>query len=245
MKKYSLLLILNFVLLSSYSQIWKQQRYEVWGAVSVFQYFGDCGGTSSSNNLMGLKDISISANRPGLSLGAIYRADKRWYLQVSNSFGFFTQTDKGSRNEIRNFSFNTVANETSIQGMYFFIKESDRSYSFTYRNALRGVNQLFSMYAFAGLGSLYYKVTPEDALVNSSRFVNKHLSVVFPIGVGAKFTFTPSFSLGLELGRRWTFTDYLDGFTSPWSKHKDAYYIMNFKLYYRLPKTFRASHSSY
>lgn len=232
------------MLLSSYSQIWKLQRYEVWGAVSIFQYFGDCGGTSSTNDLMGLKDISISANRPGLSFGGIYRVDTRWYMQVSNSFGFIAQTDKGSRNEARNFSFSTIVNETSVQGMYFFIKESDRSYSFSYKEALRGINQLFSLYAFAGFGSIYYRVTPKDALVNSPRFVNKHLSMAIPIGVGAKFTFTPSFSVGVDLGRRWTTTDYLDGFTSTFSTHKDAYYIMNFKLYYRLPKA-KPSHTIY
>lgn len=231
-------------MLSGHSQIWRLQRYEVWGAVSVFQYFGDCGGTSSSNDLMGLKDISISANRPGLTVGGIYRADTRWYIQASNSFGFFAQTDKGSRNELRNFTFNTIANETSVQGMFFFIKESDRSYSFAYKDALKGVNQLFSMYAFAGLGSIYYSVTPKDALANSSRFESKHFSMVIPIGIGAKFTFTPSLSFGVDLGRRWTLTDYLDGFSSPWSDHKDAYYIMNFKLYYRLPKA-KPSHSTY
>ena len=244
MKRFLLGVALVFVMLSGYSQIWKNQRYEVWGAVSVFQYFGDCGGTAAKNDLLGLKDISITANRPGFTIGGIYRYDEKWYFQVSNSFGFFTQTDKGSRNDSRGFAFSTIANETSVQGLYFFIKESDRSYSFSFRHSLKGMNQMFSMYALAGFGSIYYKVSPNQTLSTSGRFVNKHLSLAFPIGVGAKFTFTPSFSFGVELGRRWTLTDYLDGFTSSYSKHKDAYYILNFKLFYRLPKA-RPSRSTY
>jgi hypothetical protein len=236
MKRLLLTVALIFVMFSGYSQIWRYQRYEVWGAVSVFQYFGDCGGTADKKDLLGLKDISILANRPGFTIGAIYREDERWYFQISNSFGFFTQTDKGSRNAARNFAFSTIANETSIQGLYFFVKESDRSYSFSYRYRLKHINQLFSAYAFAGFGSLYYKVTPKESLVGSDRFENKHLTMNFPVGVGIKLAFSPSFSFGFDLGRRWTLSDYLDGFTSPWSHHKDAYYIMNFKFYYRLPK---------
>jgi len=244
MKRFSLLIILSFIVFSGYSQIWRLQRYEVWGAVSVFQYFGDCGGTASSNNLMGLKDISIKANRPGFTVGGIYREDARLYFQVSNSFGLFTQTDAGSRNDLRNFAFNTIANETSVQGLYFFIKESDRSYSFSIKQALKNANQLFSMYAFVGMSSLYYKVTPLESLIDNSRFVDKNFTLAFPVGVGVKFTFTPSFSLGADLGRRWTLSDYLDGFTSDWSKHKDAYYILNLKLFYRLPKA-KPSRSTY
>ena len=182
MKRLFLLTILSLTVFSGFSQIWRLQRYEVWASASVFQYFGDCGGTADANNLMGLKDISIKANRPGFTIGGIYREDARWYFQVSNSFGFFTQTDAGSRNEARKFAFNTTANETSFQGVYFFIKESDRSYSFAFRDALRGVNQLFSMYAYAGASSLYYKVTPLENLVTSSRFVNKILPWLFPLG---------------------------------------------------------------
>jgi len=209
----------------------------VWGAASVYQYFGDIGGTADKNNLMGLKDISFGANRPGISIGGIYRYDERWYFQVSNSFGFFTQTDKGSRNETRNYAFTTIANETSIQGMYFILKENNRNYSFSIINRRGGENQPLSIYAFAGLASVYYSVTPKESLDGSPRFVgDKHLSVAFPIGLGAKFSFTPEFSVGLDLGGRYTLTDYLDGFSSVYSKHKDLYYILNVKAIYRLPK---------
>jgi hypothetical protein len=235
MKRFFLLVIFSLVLFSGYSQIWTYQRYEVWGGVSVFQYFGDVGGSADRNNLFGLKDISFKSNRPGVSLGGMYRVDARWYIQASNSFGFFTQTDKGSRNEARNFSFNTIANETSIQGVYYIVKESDRGYSFSMKGKKEGLNQPFSIYAFAGIGSIYYRVTSTGT--PDSRFVsNKHLSIVFPIGLGLKIALTPKYSLGIELGPRYTFTDYLDGLTTASSKFNDVYYVLTVKAYYRFPR---------
>ncbi len=46
--------------------------------------------------------------------------------------------------------------------------------------------------------------------------------------------YSPNFNFGLELGGRYAFTDYLDGYTSQFSKANDVYYFLNFTITYKL-----------
>ncbi len=239
MKKIIVLFSFCLIVTIGYSQVWKLKRFEVWGGVSVFQSFGDIGGSASSNTLFGLKDLSLKSSRPGISFGGIYRVNERIYLQGSNSFGFFTQTDKGSKNSIRNYAYSTIADEISAQTQFFFIKEA-QNYNYdimSMRGGLNGINKYLSVYAFAGVGGLFFKVTAKESLVDSPRFSDSQsFTLAFPVGLGVKYAYTPALSFGVELGARLTFTDKLDGLTTAYSKHNDFYYIMNFKAIYRLTK---------
>jgi len=54
--------------------------------------------------------------------------------------------------------------------------------------------------------------------------------LAFPIGIGAKYTLTPDWSIGLELGARYTTTDYLDDASGSYFNYFDyysAYYKRN------------------
>lgn len=244
MKRLSLIFFFSLSIISGFSQSWNNQQYEIWGGVSVFQYFGDIGGSADRNNLFGLKDISIKSNRPGINFGGSYWVDDKILLQGSNLFGFFAQTDKGSRNSARNFKFSTIANEFSVQGSYFIIKENKNiNYSnIDLRGGMKNLKRIISVYAFTGTGMLYFKVLPKESLDGSSRFNgSKSFTVAIPVGIGARLAYTQKMSLAVELGARLTFTDYLDGYTSQFSKHNDFYYIMNLKAVYRLSATHRRS----
>jgi len=49
-----------------------------------------------------------------------------------------------------------------------------------------------------------------------------------------KYGLTPDWNIGFELGGRFTLTDYLDAFTSQWSKANDFYYFATFHIIYKL-----------
>jgi opacity protein-like surface antigen len=239
MKRISLLILCFIFTLSSFSQAWKYKRFEVWAGVSDFQYYGDVGGSPDKSNMFGLKDISFKSQRPGINIGFSYRLEERLYVHATNSFGIFSQTDQGSRNSVRNFAFSSMADELSVQGVFYLIKERNVYYYsiMARRGGLRKLNQPLSLYTFVGVGGLFFKVIPKDNLDGSSRFIgNKHVSASFPVGLGLKFAYNQNISFGMELGARLTLTDYLDGLTSQYSKHNDIYYILNFKLIYRLSK---------
>jgi hypothetical protein len=44
----------------------------------------------------------------------------------------------------------------------------------------------------------------------------------------------PDYNVGLELGGRYTFSDYLDGYTSQHSRSNDVYYFFNVTFTYKL-----------
>jgi opacity protein-like surface antigen len=223
------------------AQTWKLNRIEAYGGLSTFHYFGDIGGSADENNLFGLKDIKLRSTRFGFSGGIVYRVEEKLYIKGYTSFGFFTQTDKGSINAARNNSFTTNANEISLQAMYFIIPESEQNYHYSVmqlRGGLRHLNNPLSVYAFAGIGGLFFSVTPKDNLVTDNRFNGDHsFAVVIPVGIGVKYAALPRISVGAEIGGRFVTSDYIDGFTTVNSKHNDVYYLMNLKVYYRFPRS--------
>ncbi len=237
MNRLLLIFSLCTLFFSGNSQNWKYQRYEIYGGISVFQYYGDIGGSADKSNMLGLKDISLKSNRPGINFGVIYRVSERVYLHGSNIFGLFAQTDAGSRNSSRNFTFTTIADELTVQGSYYFIKEN-KNYNYfniDLRGGFKNLKKIISAYAFTGAGALFFKASPKDDLDGSPRFDgSKSMTLAFPVGVGFKLNYTPKLSFAAEIGARLTLTDYLDGVTSSFSKHNDFYYIINFKMLYRL-----------
>jgi hypothetical protein len=88
-------------------------------------------------------------------------------------------------------------------------------------------------YGFAGIGGASFSVNGNDALVGRGLTRNGFTAVI-PGGIGATLIFTPNINFGLELGGRYTFTDYLDGYTSQFSKARDVYYLLNFSFTYKL-----------
>lgn len=239
MKRILLISILFFISHLSFSQAWKVRRFEIWGGLSVFQFYGDIGGSASANNLYGLKDIKLNSTRPGFNIGASFRLEERIYLHGTNTFGFLSASDKNSRNSSRDYAFSAIADEISIQGVVFLIKENQNYYYsiMKKRGGLNKINRPLSVYVFAGFGGLFYKTFPKDNLVGSPRFDNTQvLTLTAPLGIGAKLAFSPKVSYGVELGARYVFSDQLDGLTTQYSKYNDLYYIINIKVIYRLYK---------
>jgi hypothetical protein len=60
-------------------------------------------------------------------------------------------------------------------------------------------------------------------------------SAVIPVGVGATLIYSPNFNFGLELSGRYSFTDYLDGYSNiQYSRSNDVYYFLNFTITYKM-----------
>jgi len=240
MKRYLLYTTVALLLFSSsaLAQRWKLARLEVTGGLTTLNYFGDIGGASSSSNLMGLGDMSLSSTRPGVNLGLSYRFADRLYFNGSYNFGFLAQSDIGSRNESRDYAFSTMVNEITVQAAYYIIRESDEPYFYSALQTQKGFiqyKQPLSVYVFAGVGGLSYKVTAKNSFEESLRFDDsKTFSVVVPIGVGVKYALFPRISFGAELGGRYAFSDLLDGFQPSASKSNDVYYMANFKFFYKI-----------
>ncbi|MGB1217789.1 MAG: hypothetical protein ACPG5P_07920, partial [Saprospiraceae bacterium] len=59
---------------------------------------------------------------------------------------------------------------------------------------------------------------------------------MLPLGLGATYKLNQNWVLGADLIHRKTFTDYVDGYNSPFTNKNDAYYSLLFKVGYVFSK---------
>lgn len=237
MKKILLSLLILFLISSvSNAQLWKLRRYELTTSLGTTQFYGDIGGFSKGDNLLGLKDISFKQTRLNFTTSAKYRVLEDVSVRLNLATGYFHSTDVRGSNENRGFESVTTFFEPSLLGEYYFIKNKAEN-SF---RLLKGDNSvlisIFSsldFYAFTGFGGLSYKVRPNDIL---EPFTSKTsgFSPVIPAGVGINMFFTSYINFGIEFGARFTFSDDLEGYTSPYSQSNDTYHFLNFTFTYKI-----------
>ncbi len=93
------------------------------------------------------------------------------------------------------------------------------------------------IYGFIGLAGFYHNpnlTVPDPDNFEFEEYSNFQPAI--PMGVGANYYFFNGMKVGLEVGWRKTFFDYLDGFTRPWSQGSDSYYFTQLKVSYFLPQ---------
>jgi hypothetical protein len=237
MRKWLLTLVLFYVVTSVVdAQLWKLRRYEVSAGIGTTQFFGDIGGYSNSKNVLGLKDITFRHTRMNLNTGIRYRILDDLSVRLSLAFGFFHSTDARGSNIERGFESRTLFFEPALTGEYYFIKNRSENSFLLIKGKGNGFQSIFSMldlYAFTGVGGLSYKVKPNEVL---SPYVSKTsgFSAVIPAGIGVNMIYSSNLNFGLEIEGRYTFSDNLDGYTSPFSKYNDIYYSLNFIITYKI-----------
>ncbi len=146
-------------------------------------------------------------------------------------------------NEGRDFEASTSLFEPTVTGEYYIVKNSaEGSYRFTkgydiFANFIAKMD----LYVYAGVGPAFYKVKPNDNL-DQWKIVNGDdkyggVAAVFPVGLGANYLISPNVLLGIDIGIRYTTSDFLDGYSSQYSKSNDVYYFMTFVFTHKLKHT--------
>lgn len=238
MKKFLFILFLLIVICNnSFSQKWKLTRYEAFIAVGAANYFGDIGGSAEKSNWYGVRDISILGTRPSIMIGARYKIKQDLNVKLTLAGLMLSGNDGGSKNELRGFNFNSYGFEHTMQVEYAFIAEESRQRSFALFNR-RGMLNNFSkksIYVFGGLGGLLispsFNGNPSKVDLVQEKLI---YTATFPIGIGLKMIYNNYIAIGVELGGRYTLTDYLDGMTSSYSNFNDIYYFTSVNMVYRI-----------
>ncbi len=236
--KRSLVILFAVVISTSLAdaQLWKMRRYEVVGAFGPSLFFGDIGGFSKTENILGIKDMSFLQTRFNTNLSLKYRILRDVNARISLTYGLLHATDERGSNESRAFEASTMIFEPTIIGEYYFIKNmAENSYLFI-RGKDKFLIELFKsldFYAFTGIGGVSYNVRGNDALIDHG-IESGGFSAVIPAGLGATLIYSPNLNFGVEVGGRYAFTDYLDGYSSQYSKSNDVYYFLNFAVTYKL-----------
>ena len=88
---------------------------------------------------------------------------------------------------------------------------------------------------YAGIGAVFANPRGNAALESNANFVGKPKpAIAFPLGVGMKYVISQHWSLEASFGIRLTTTDYLDGYTSSFSKANYLYYFGVINGVYRI-----------
>lgn len=178
----------------------------------------------------------LSANQVDLNFNVKYRITEDVNVRLSLAYGFLHATDAKGSNEARGYEATTSIFEPAILGEYYFIKnKSEASYLFNKGGgrAGGGIFQSLDFYVFTGIGGLNYSVKGNAKLISYG--INPGgFTEVIPIGIGTTLVYSPDFNFGIELGGRYSFSDYLDGYSSQYSSSNDVYYFLNFTITYKM-----------
>jgi len=155
-------ILLFFVYQLAQSQdVWKRKRYEFIAGFGTSHFFGDIGGYSQGENILGLKDIILYQTRFNVNTGLRYKILPSLTARLSLSYAMFHATDETGSNQERGLESSTSAFETSVIGEYYFIKnKKENSYLYSkgkgtkFRKAIESID----LYAFTGIGGLAFSV---------------------------------------------------------------------------------------
>jgi hypothetical protein len=225
-----------FVSLEANAQLWKLRRYEVTAGLGTTQFYGDIGGYSKGDNLLGIKDFSFRQTRFNLSAAIKYRILNDVSVRLNLAAGGFHSTDARGSNENRGFESATTFFEPAVLGEYYFIKNKGEDSFLSMKGDRTGLGALLpalDVYVFGGFGGLSYKVNPNEKL---APFVTKTsgFTAVIPLGIGVNMFYSGSYNFGVELGGRYVFSDNIDGYSSIYSKSNDVYHFLNFTFTYKI-----------
>lgn len=232
---FLLLLLFVFLYPVANGQLWKLRRYEVYGGVGTAQVFGDIGGFTIGENALGFKDLLIKQTRFNLKAGIRYRAQEKLAFTFDLNFGLMSASDAKGSNESRGYESSITLFEPIIKAEYYFLKNNAES-SYRFIKGEKTINSVVARldgYIYAGLGPVIYKATPNEALEERD-IKNSGLALAVPIGLGINYLFAPNSLIGFDFGLRYTTSDYIDGYTSQFSRRNDVYYFMTFVYTYKL-----------
>lgn len=213
------------VIIVAQSTRWKRNRYEVTAGIGASNFLGELGGSNKEGSEF-LSDLEISLTRPAFNLGMRYWLDRRLILQTSLSFGYLwgddSKTEEFYRNE-RNLHFRSVLWELQARLEYTLI-EPKKGHRYNLRKVRGRPGNKITLDAFIGVCGFYfnpkqkidgewYELQPigtEGQNFSETREPYSRVQVGIPLGFHLKYLVNSKWSIGLEVGPRYTFTDYID-----------------------------------
>ena len=166
----------------------------------------------TSNYLGDLQEKRFTFNQAHLAggIGLSYDLTEKFSLRGGVMFGKISGDDKLGRNKARNLNFSSGLTEAHLGVQYYITPLGQRS---------------LTPYVFAGLGLYHFDPYTHDT--SGTKYYLKPLStegqgfiedkeyysltkMAIPFGAGVKLSLSDKINVGLEIGFRKLFTDYLD-----------------------------------
>ncbi len=239
MKKIGIYIFVIFFAIPYFSdaQRWKRFRHEGVIGVGITNLYGDMGGGSgiARHNTL---DLDIQGTRAGIMLGWRYKLKELFAVRVNVIPALLNSSDSYTDNIARSNRGGTAGSfiiEPSIQLEYSLIKERyGRRYTFSNINHFN-FNHV-NTYVFIGIGGLFY-FPSKTVAVETGVGAPGVFAASFPMGIGFKYAINRVYTFGIEIGNRFTTTDYLDALSDKCSTANDSYTILLFSISKRFRTT--------
>jgi hypothetical protein len=207
------------------AQRWKRQRYEFSIGAGASNFLGDLGGADQIGTHY-FKDFEWTMTRFAAAIGLRYKLSEFFALNSHLTYGRVAGDDKLTKEFFRNYrnlSFFSDIFELNINFEGAFQQEQ---IGHRYRlKRVKGIKayEIYT-YAFAGVGAFYFDPktrfggktvrlkpynTEGQGLVETRKEYSQ-IQFCIPLGLGFKYTIDRKWGVGLEVGIRKTFTDYID-----------------------------------
>lgn len=194
-------------------------RYELIGSLGATNFLGDLGGANQIGT-NGLRDLEVSLTRPAVGIGIRFKVQK--YISVKGDlyWGILRGDDKLTKEYFRNrrnANFKSNIFELSIQAEANFLKEQ-KGHVYNIKGVRGMKHKDRQLYLFGGFGGVYFN--PKGKYINGQWITLQPLhtegknysriTALVSVGGGARFAINRYWGVGLELGMRKTFSDYID-----------------------------------
>ena len=218
-------LLLTFIFVVATTISGYSQYYVDYGfSIGASNYLGEFGGGEGTRR-DGFVDMKLNYSR--WVLGGFYRYRISPKFGVKAAFNYIrlsgddAKTDNPARRG-RNLNFKNDMLELTANGELYIYKVNDVGKTGRYSSD-------FNLYFYGGVGVFYSNPKGESPSgdwvslqplqtegVSYSRF-----NLAIPLGIGFYYTIERKYRLGMEIGWRTTFTDYIDDASSTYISHSD------------------------
>lgn len=195
--------------------------FVAFAATSAFAQRSEAGAFMGGSFYLGDLNSALFSQTQ-IAVGAVYRYNltTRWALRGNVLWGTVT-ADDAKHNNPRNLNFRSRIGEFSVQAEINFMTYFTGSRRYRFTPYLFGGVGLFTFnpqgYYFdpISLSSSWIPLrelrTEGQGLIEYPNVKEYNIvQVALPFGLGFKYSLNNTFSIGLEWGMRFTFTDYLD-----------------------------------
>ena len=208
--------MLFFGFLSSAQNKSHYSRISAGAGTGLTLLFGDIGNMGMGYN------VHLEAS---YSLG-------NWSVRASFLYGKVADNDEGTANAGRNYAYRTTLWQPSVQAPYTFYREKHKGFN---KKGLAENWDRWRVDAIGGIAFPYRFVTPGNNFSPNDPSLLRGFSLSIPLGAGVQYGFSENMAVRVELMPQFNFSDYLDGYASPYSKANDFMYFVSCSFIYHFP----------
>ncbi len=216
-----LCLIILLVSLSSLTG-WTQYYVDYGFSVGASNYLGEIGGGDEARR-GGFVDMKLNASRWTAGGFFRYRISPKLGVKASLNYIRLTGDDANTTNPARrgrNLNFKNDMFEFLVNGELYIYKVNDVGGTGRYSTD-------FNLYFFGGAGLFYSNPKGQTASgsweslrsLQTEGIAYSSFNFAIPLGIGFYYTIDRKYRLGMEVGWRTTFTDYIDDISSDYIVH--------------------------